>query len=164
MPIPTHQPVIRVDDNDLIYVNETSKWNAIVGAIQERNERKQPILVGTVAVETSERLSNYLNKAGIKHEVLNAKQHEKEAEIITQAGRPGAVTIATNMAGRGVDILLGGNPEGLARGALRRQGIDSPPPVAPNGTKRWRKRRSWSRAIARWCWKPAGSSCSVLTP
>ena len=124
VPIPTHQPVIRVDDNDLIYVNETSKWNAIVGAIQERNKRNQPILVGTVAVETSERLSNYLNKAGINHEVLNAKQHEKEAEIITQAGRPGAVTIATNMAGRGVDILLGGNPEGLARGALRRQGID----------------------------------------
>ncbi|MDE2853900.1 MAG: preprotein translocase subunit SecA [Chloroflexota bacterium] len=124
VPIPTHQPVIRADENDLIYVNETSKWNAIVQAIQERNERNQPILVGTVAVETSERLSKYLSQAGIKHEVLNAKQHEKEAEIITQAGRPGAVTIATNMAGRGVDILLGGNPEGLARGALRRSGID----------------------------------------
>ena len=123
-PIPTHRPVIRDDENDLIYVNETSKWNAIVAAIRERNARKQPVLVGTVAVETSERLSSYLNKASIKHEVLNAKQHEKEAEIITQAGRPGAVTIATNMAGRGVDILLGGNPEGLARGALRRQGID----------------------------------------
>ncbi len=124
VPIPTHRPVIRSDDNDLIYVNETSKWNAIVNAIQERNQHKQPILVGTVAVETSERLSKYLHKAGIKHEVLNAKQHEKEAEIITQAGRPSAVTIATNMAGRGVDILLGGNPEGLARAALRRQGID----------------------------------------
>ena len=124
VPIPTHRPVIRDDDNDLIYVNETSKWNAIVQAIKERNEKNQPILVGTVAVETSERLSNYLKQAGIKHEVLNAKQHEKEAEIITQAGRPGAVTIATNMAGRGVDILLGGNPEGLARAALRRQGID----------------------------------------
>ena len=124
VPIPTHQPVIRNDDNDLIYVNETAKWNAIVQTIKERNERNQPILVGTVAVETSERLSNYLHKAGIKHEVLNAKQHEKEAEIITQAGRPSAVTIATNMAGRGVDILLGGNPEGLARAALRRQGID----------------------------------------
>ncbi len=124
VPIPTHRPVIRNDDNDLIYVNETSKWNAIVNAIQERNQQKQPVLVGTVAVETSERLSKYLHKAGIKHEVLNAKQHEKEAEIITQAGRPGAVTIATNMAGRGVDILLGGNPEGLARAALRRQGID----------------------------------------
>ena len=124
IPIPTHQPVIRDDENDLIYVNETAKWNAIVGAIRERNERSQPILVGTVAVETSERLSNYLKKANIKHEVLNAKQHEKEAEIITQAGRPGAVTIATNMAGRGVDILLGGNPEGLARHSLRRQGVD----------------------------------------
>ncbi|MYD37298.1 MAG: preprotein translocase subunit SecA, partial [Chloroflexi bacterium] len=124
VPIPTHRQVIRNDANDLIYVNETSKWNAIVNAIQERNQHKQPILVGTVAVETSERLSRYLHKAGIKHEVLNAKQHEKEAEIITQAGRPGAVTIATNMAGRGVDILLGGNPEGLARASLRRQGID----------------------------------------
>ena len=124
VPIPTHQPVIRNDDDDLIYVNETAKWNAIVQTIKERNERNQPILVGTVAVETSERLSNYLHKAGIKHEVLNAKQHEKEAEIITQAGRPSAVTIATNMAGRGVDILLGGNPEGLARAALRRQGIN----------------------------------------
>ena len=124
IPIPTHRPVIRDDDDDLIYVNETAKWNAIVEAIRERNVRKQPILVGTVAVETSERLSKYLQKADIKHEVLNAKQHEKEAEIITQAGRPGAVTIATNMAGRGVDILLGGNPEGLARQALRRGGID----------------------------------------
>lgn len=123
-PIPTHRPVIRDDSNDLIYVNEKAKWNAIVAAIRERNERGQPILVGTVAVETSERLSSYLNKASIKHEVLNAKQHEKEAEIITQAGRPAAVTIATNMAGRGVDILLGGNPEGLARQTLRRRGID----------------------------------------
>ena len=135
VPIPTHQPVIRDDQNDLIYVNETAKWNAIVQVIQERNEMKQPILVGTVAVETSERLSNYLNKAGIKHEVLNAKQHEKEAEIITQAGRPGAVTIATNMAGRGVDILLGGNPEGLARAALRRQGID----LTAADAAQWRK-------------------------
>ena len=124
VPIPTHRLVIREDENDLIYVNETSKWNAIVGAIQERNQRNQPILVGTVAVETSERLSQYLKKAGVQHAVLNAKQHEREAEIITQAGRPGAVTIATNMAGRGVDILLGGNPEGLARAALRRQGLD----------------------------------------
>ncbi|MCY3780829.1 MAG: SEC-C metal-binding domain-containing protein, partial [Chloroflexi bacterium] len=124
VPIPTHQPVVRDDQNDLIYVNETAKWKAIVQTIQKRNQQNQPILVGTVAVETSERLSNYLKKGGIKHEVLNAKQHEKEAEIITQAGRPGAVTIATNMAGRGVDILLGGNPEGLARATLRRAGTD----------------------------------------
>ena len=124
VPIPTHRPVIRDDENDLIYVNEKSKWNAIVGAIKECNHRNQPVLVGTVAVETSERLSQYLHRAGVPHSVLNAKQHEREAEIITQAGRPGAVTIATNMAGRGVDILLGGNPEGLARAALRRQGVD----------------------------------------
>lgn len=124
VPIPTNRPIIRDDVQDLIYVNETAKWNAIVDVIRERNERQQPILVGTVAIETSERLGKYLDKAGIKHEVLNAKQHEKEAEIITQAGRPGSVTIATNMAGRGVDILLGGNPDGLARGILRRQGID----------------------------------------
>ena len=124
VPIPTHRPVIREDEDDLIYVNEAAKWRAIVATIKERNAEQQPILVGTVAVETSERLSSFLNKAGIKHEVLNAKQHEREAEIITQAGRPGAVTIATNMAGRGVDILLGGNPEGLARANLRRKGID----------------------------------------
>lgn len=134
-PIPTHRPVIRDDGNDLIYVNEKAKWNAIVAAIRERNERGQPILVGTVAVETSERLSSYLNKANIRHEVLNAKQHEKEAEIITQAGRPAAVTIATNMAGRGVDILLGGNPEGLARQALRRRGID----LTEAGEAQWRQ-------------------------
>jgi preprotein translocase subunit SecA len=124
VPIPTHRPVVRDDVNDLIYVNETAKWNAIVQEIKRRNEKNQPVLVGTVAVETSERLGKYLDKAGIKHDVLNAKQHEREAEVITQAGRPGAVTIATNMAGRGVDILLGGNPDGLARQALRRQGID----------------------------------------
>ena len=135
VPIPTHRPVVRDDQNDLIYVNETAKWNAIVGAIEERNARQQPILVGTVAVETSERLSKYLDNAGIKHEVLNAKQHEKEAEIITQAGRPGAVTIATNMAGRGVDILLGGNPEGLARANLRRSGTD----LTAASAKQWRK-------------------------
>lgn len=135
VPIPTHRPVIRDDVQDLIYVNEKAKWNAIVDVIKERNEKNQPILVGTVAIETSERLSNYLNKAGINHEVLNAKQHEKEAEIITQAGRPGAVTIATNMAGRGVDILLGGNPEGLARQTLRRQGID----LTEATDKQWRE-------------------------
>ncbi len=124
IPIPTHRPVIRADVDDLIYVNETAKWSAIVDEIRRRNEKNQPVLVGTVAVETSERLGKYLTKANIKHDVLNAKQHEREAEVITQAGRPGAVTIATNMAGRGVDILLGGNPDGLARQTLRRQGID----------------------------------------
>jgi preprotein translocase subunit SecA len=124
VPIPTNRPTIRDDVQDLIYVNEKAKWDAIVNEIRFRNENNQPVLVGTVAIETSERLSKYLIKADIEHKILNAKQHEKEAEIITQAGRPGAVTIATNMAGRGVDILLGGNPDGLARQTLRRQGID----------------------------------------
>ncbi|KXK23617.1 MAG: protein translocase subunit SecA [Chloroflexi bacterium OLB15] len=124
LPIPTHRPMIRSDYEDLIYGTEDAKFKAIADEIKERNGRGQPVLVGTVAIETSERLSKMLSKAGIQHQVLNAKQHEKEAEIITQAGRPGLVTIATNMAGRGVDILLGGNPEGLARQALRRQNIE----------------------------------------
>jgi preprotein translocase subunit SecA len=122
--IPTNLPVIRQDNNDLIYVNQKAKWNAVVAEIKERHERQQPVLVGTVAIETSEQLSKHLKRANIPHEILNAKQHEREASIIAQAGRPGAVTIATNMAGRGVDILLGGNPEGLTREKLRKQDID----------------------------------------
>ncbi len=122
--IPTNLPIARIDQDDLIYADEKAKWNAVVNEIKERNERQQPILVGTVAIETSERLSKHLRRANIAHEVLNAKQHEREASIISQAGRPGAVTIATNMAGRGVDIILGGNPEGLAREKLRKQNID----------------------------------------
>ncbi|RMF79436.1 MAG: preprotein translocase subunit SecA [Chloroflexi bacterium] len=124
IPIPTHRPVIRVDHEDLIFMNERAKFNAVVEEIRRRQAKKQPVLVGTVSIETSERLSKLLTRAGIQHEVLNAKQHEREANIIAQAGRPGAVTIATNMAGRGVDILLGGNPEGLAREKLRKQGIE----------------------------------------
>lgn len=122
--IPTHRSMVRKDFEDLIFVNEKAKFNAIIDEIKARQANQQPVLVGTVAIETSERLSNMLKRVGIKHEVLNAKQHEREAEIITQAGRPSAVTIATNMAGRGVDILLGGNPEGLARQKLRAQGIE----------------------------------------
>jgi preprotein translocase subunit SecA len=124
VPIPTNVPVVREDKQDLIYMSEKAKWDAIVEEIRERHAKGQPVLVGTVAVETSERLGKFLSKAGIPHAVLNAKQHEREASVITQAGRPGAVTIATNMAGRGVDILLGGNPEGLAREMLRKEGID----------------------------------------
>ncbi len=122
--IPTHRPMVRKDWEDLIYATEEAKFKAVVEEIKHRQQAGQPVLVGTVAIETSERLSKMLSRAGIKHEVLNAKQHEREADIITQAGRPGAVTIATNMAGRGVDILLGGNPEGLARDRLRKQGTD----------------------------------------
>ena len=122
--IPTNLPIARDDQEDLIYGTEKAKWNAVVGEIKERHAKNQPVLVGTVAIETSEQLSKLLKKANVPHEVLNAKQHEREANIIAQAGRPGAVTIATNMAGRGVDILLGGNPDGIARESLRKQGID----------------------------------------
>lgn len=122
--IPTNLPMIRQDFEDLIYMNENAKFAAVVAEIKGRQEHGQPVLVGTVAIETSERLSKMLTRAGVPHEVLNAKQHEREASIIAQAGRPGAVTIATNMAGRGVDILLGGNPEGLAREKLRKQGVE----------------------------------------
>ncbi len=122
--IPTHRDMIRLDYEDQIFATEAAKFKAVVEEIKERQSKGQPILVGTVAIETSERLSKLLQRSGVKHQVLNAKQHEREAEIITQAGRPGTVTIATNMAGRGVDILLGGNPDGLARDLLRQQGIE----------------------------------------
>jgi preprotein translocase subunit SecA len=122
--IPTHEPVCRTDYPDLVYKTREAKWRAAVDEIAEKHSAGQPVLVGTVAIETSEMLSRMLERRGVKHEVLNAKQHEREAEIIAQAGRPGAVTIATNMAGRGVDILLGGNPEGLARRELRKRGVD----------------------------------------
>jgi preprotein translocase subunit SecA len=114
VPIPTNQPMIRLDVPDLIYKTEASKFAAIVEEVRERNDRGQPILLGTASVEKSELLSKELSKAGITHEVLNAKQHFREAEIVAQAGRKHAVTVATNMAGRGVDVVLGGNFEGLA--------------------------------------------------
>ncbi|MCD6289629.1 MAG: preprotein translocase subunit SecA, partial [Anaerolineae bacterium] len=122
--IPTHRPMIRVDHPDMVYKTQEAKFRAVVDEIEECHKRGQPVLVGTVAIETSEMLSKMLKRRGIPHEVLNAKYHEREAAIIAQAGRSGAVTIATNMAGRGVDILLGGNPEGLARERLRREGVD----------------------------------------
>jgi len=122
--IPTHKPMIRDDRADQVYKTRAAKFRAIFNDIQERHEAGQPILVGTLDIETSEMVSDQLNRRRIQHQVLNAKQHEREAGIIAQAGRPGAVTIATNMAGRGVDILLGGNPEGLAREELRHKGLD----------------------------------------
>ena len=117
--IPTNKPMIRVDNNDVIYKNEAGKFRAVVKEVQESHEKGQPVLIGTVSIEKSEKLSKMLSNVGIKHEVLNAKQHEKEAEIIAQAGKYGAVTIATNMAGRGTDIMLGGNSEYLAKQQLR---------------------------------------------
>src|SRR2546427_510085 len=113
--IPTNRPLIRPDFPDVVYRTEKEKFNAIVDEIMDCHQRGQPVLVGTISIEKSERLAGYLVRHGIKHNVLNAKHHEKEAEIIAQAGRKGAVTIATNMAGRGTDILLGGNPEFMAR-------------------------------------------------
>jgi preprotein translocase subunit SecA len=114
----------RLDYADLVYKNANSKFQAVVDEIAESSKNGRPVLVGTISIEASEHLSKLLDRKGVKHQVLNAKQHEKEATVIAQAGRPGAVTIATNMAGRGVDILLGGNPEGIARDRLRKQGKD----------------------------------------
>ena len=121
--IPTNKPMIRDDQNDVIYKNETAKFNAIVESIKASHEKGQPVLVGTVSIEKSEKLSRILKKEGIKHEVLNAKFHEKEAEIVAQAGKFGAVTIATNMAGRGTDIMLGGNSEYLAKQEMKKNKV-----------------------------------------
>jgi preprotein translocase subunit SecA len=122
--VPTHRPMIRDDGADLVYRHETGKFNALIDEIEELTEEGRPILVGTVSVEKSEILATLLKRRGIKHEVLNAKFHEKESGIVAQAGRSGAVTIATNMAGRGTDILLGGNPAGLASDILHQRGLN----------------------------------------
>ena len=119
--IPTNKPMVRVDNHDVIYKNENAKFRAVINEIKESNKKGQPVLVGTVSIEKSEKLSSLLKREGIKHEVLNAKFHEKEAEIVAQAGKYGAVTIATNMAGRGTDIMLGGNSEYLAKQEMRKQ-------------------------------------------
>ncbi len=121
--IPTNKPNIREDMNDVIYKNKNAKFNNVIEEIVNRNKLGQPVLVGTVNVETSEKLSTLLSRRGVKHEVLNAKHHEREAQIVAQAGHIGSVTIATNMAGRGTDILLGGNPDFLARRELRKLGF-----------------------------------------
>jgi len=122
--VPTYKPIIRDDQPDMVYRTEEIKFKALLDDIKAAHDRGQPVLVGTVAIETSEMISGMLKRRGIPHEILNAKNHEREATIIAQAGHPGAVTIATNMAGRGVDILLGGNPEGLARDQLRKEEIN----------------------------------------
>ncbi len=123
IPIPTNQDMQRLDQADLVYKTEAAKFEAVAGDIVERHRKGQPVLVGTVSVEKSELLSQTLRKKGIPHEVLNAKQHEREAAVIARAGTLGAVTVATNMAGRGTDIMLGGNPEFMADFELQRQGI-----------------------------------------
>ena len=131
--IPTNRPIGRADSEDFIYKTEEGKFSALIEDISTRQAEGQPVLVGTVSVDKSEKLSRELEKRGIKHEVLNAKQHFREAEVIAQAGRPGAVTVATNMAGRGVDILLGGNPENLAKRQVQSEGID---PNSASGLKK----------------------------
>ena len=139
--IPPNKPVIRVDHEDLVYKTVAAKFNAVADDVAERHAKGQPCLVGTVSIENSERLSRILDKRGIKHSVLNAKYHEREAQIVAQAGREGAVTIATNMAGRGTDILLGGNPKAMADDMLREQGFYAPvkegeEPVLPTEEER----------------------------
>ncbi|MCD9623320.1 preprotein translocase subunit SecA [Rhabdothermincola salaria] len=124
VPIPTHRDLARVDQPDLIYKTEDAKFDAVVDDIAERSEAGQPVLVGTVSVAKSEKLSRFLEKRGVPHHVLNAKLHFREADVVAQAGRLGAVTVATNMAGRGVDILLGGNAEGLAERDLAAEGLE----------------------------------------
>ncbi|MGH9305705.1 MAG: preprotein translocase subunit SecA [Acidimicrobiales bacterium] len=124
VPIPTNKPMVRADNADLIFKSELAKFEAIIEDLVERHDKGQPVLVGTASVEKSEVLSLMLDRRGIPHSVLNAKQHTREAHVVAQAGRPGAITVATNMAGRGVDILLGGNPELLAEAEVHAEGID----------------------------------------
>ncbi len=122
--IPTHRPMIRVDYPDLVFRTEKGKFDAVVEEVVERHRTGQPVLVGTVSIEKSEYLSELLRRRGIPHQVLNAKHHEREAMIVAEAGRLGAVTIATNMAGRGTDIILGGNPEARFKELCRKAGVD----------------------------------------
>jgi preprotein translocase subunit SecA len=126
--IPTNLPVARLDQGDMVYKTEAAKFDALIEDVKYRNDIGQPVLLGTVSIEKSEKLASALDKIGIKHEVLNAKHHAREADIIAQAGRPSAVTVATNMAGRGVDIMLGGNPEGMAKTELKQKGVDPSDP------------------------------------
>ena len=140
VPIPTNKEMVRKDQADLVYKSEDAKFSAVVDDIVERHEKGQPVLVGTVSVEKSELLSGLLKKRGVRHEVLNAKQHEREAQIVAEAGRKGAVTVATNMAGRGTDIMLGGNVEFLADHELRGRGLD--PVDTPEDYE-----KSWPEAV-----------------
>ena len=137
--IPTNRTLRRIENPDIIYRTEREKFDAVVREIKQCNEKGQPVLVGTISIDRSEKLSSMLKRTGVKHVVLNAKYHEKEAEIVAQAGRKGAVTIATNMAGRGTDILLGGNAEFMARDVLRKKEID-PAAATPE---------QWNEALAK---------------
>jgi preprotein translocase subunit SecA len=143
VPIPTNRDAVRIDQRDVVFKSEKAKFDSVVDDITERHEKGQPVLVGTVSVEKSELLSGMLLRHGIPHEVLNAKYHEKEAAIVAQAGRKGAVTVATNMAGRGTDIMLGGNPEFLAQLELSERGLS--PVETPEEYE-----AGWPDAVAKW--------------
>ena len=121
--VPTNRPLARIDDHDVVYKTEAAKYRAVIAQVKECHAKGQPVLVGTVSIEKNEKLSYLLSREGIKHNLLNAKNHEKEAEIVAQAGKLGAVTVATNMAGRGTDIMLGGNAEYMAKNDLRKAGL-----------------------------------------
>ena len=155
--IPPNRPVARKDEDDLIYRTVEAKFNAVADDVAERNKAGQPCLIGTVSIESSEKLSRLLDKRGIKHETLNAKNHEREAHIIAQAGRVGAVTIATNMAGRGTDILLGGNPDVLADDVLRERGLDPDAEPLTEDGEPTRPFPPTSSARTRW---PRRSACA----
>ena len=175
VPIPTNRPMVRVDQPDLVYRTEEAKYEAVAEDIAEKHRTGQPILVGTVSVEKSDYLSALLKKKGVAHSVLNAKMHADEAKIVAMAGHKGAVTVATNMAGRGTDIMLGGNVEFLADAELRKQA--SSPPVRPRrpttrpGPRRWRRSRRRSRpsttrsrsSAASTCWAPSATSRDAST-
>ena len=141
VPIPTNRPMVRADEPDLVYRTEDAKYVAVIDDIEERHQAGQPVLIGTTSVQKSELISGELKKRGVRHEVLNAKNHEREASIIAEAGRKGSVTVATNMAGRGTDIMLGGNPEFRAAQELERRGLD--PVEDPEGYE-----KAWPEALA----------------
>ena len=162
VPIPTNKEMIRLDNPDLVFKTEEAKFNAVVDDVAERHETGQPMLIGTASVAKSELLSRLLEKRGIPHNVLNAKQHFREAEVVAQAGRKGGVTVATNMAGRGVDIILGGNAELLAQHELAAEGVDitTEEGRSSSGAGRPRSRRAAGPRAKR-CASWAGSTCSA---
>lgn len=160
--IPTNRPMVRKDQSDLIYKTEEAKYIAVVDDVVERYEKGQPVLIGTTSVERSEYLSRQFTKRRVPHNVLNAKYHEQEAAIIAEAGRRGAITVATNMAGRGTDIVLGGNPDFLADKHLREQGLTRwrlRTNTRPPGTRRCRSSRTLPKPRPRRCRRPVDYTC-----
>ncbi len=165
VPIPTNKPMLRADQADLVYRTEEAKYLAVCDDIVERHNNGQPVLVGTVSVEKSELLSGLLKKKNVPHSVLNAKAHADEARIVAMAGHKGAVTVATNMAGRGTDIMLGGSVEFLADEELRKKGLEPQGETSaeyePSGSRLWPASRSRSRPSTTRSRRPAGSTSSA---